>query len=370
MQGCARRYAALAALAAGALLALSPTAVAQEPTLAVVNLGSAGLQSVVPQPAVTLSSRGACATALTVQEANGGPSPCPEGAWPPLGQAVPGPPWDGSAWGIPWASTVQIAGGDELELRFDRPMDAVEASILTNFPVGLTDPNGAPVPNVAILSPGAAQSTADGAVWKLSLPALIDPRARSNSAFSIAASAGGEEHAFALAAMSPRFADFTQDCGAAYFNDSVSTGPAWSCPHLPKGGPPVVIPATQPAQPKPTAKLPIKIRSRRILVRCGRGRVGVKVPTRGLLGYRTFVAGVRTPLVQRRIVRAGWSVVSVRVPRGERSRLSPRRGVAARLEVSVRPNVGEPTTRRWRLLLFGRKASCRASRSHRAGPDS
>jgi hypothetical protein len=124
--------------------------------MSVTDLGRPGAEPLVVAP------RGTCGVPLDGAQANGAPSPCGPGAWPAIGSGD-------------WVPLLRGAGGDTVELRFAQPVGEVKVSATTNLGLGLRTPDGTPVPNVEVLTPQAAQPTADRSVWRVTLPAL-DPR--------------------------------------------------------------------------------------------------------------------------------------------------------------------------------------------------
>lgn len=174
------------------------------PSLAVTNLGQSGLVSTVPQPPLRLGSRGSCTSPRTVGEANGGTSSCPAGTWP--------------APGGDWSPTERVAGGDQLQLDFATAQTGVVVNGTSNYPVGLRDPDGYPVAN---FDAGAfvVTATADPARWLVTVP-LLDQRFQGAGAAAVAVTAtdaGNVGTDFAFSVALPRFPDFGNPCGQAFF---------------------------------------------------------------------------------------------------------------------------------------------------------
>ncbi len=179
-------------------------------SLTLTNLGQAGLYSTVPQPPLGLTQRGSCSRALGLGEANGGAADCSLSPWPAMGGD--------------WAPALEIAGGDLLELRFADPAQSVEISSTTNFPLGLVDPGGSSVPNVAIIPRSLAQSTADPRVWTVIVPNPLDKRAISPATFSVAAVTALGARSFAASLLTPRYDNYPEHCGRVYYGTNEIAG--------------------------------------------------------------------------------------------------------------------------------------------------
>jgi hypothetical protein len=189
--------------------ALAPIARADAPTLTVTNLGQASAPIGVAQPPLGVSSRGSCPHPFTIA----GESACPPGAWPPLGR----PSWTA---GDRWSPTEDVAGGDTLQLSFSSPMASVSVGSTSDFEPGLHDPDGKAIDNFDVIPESSASSTADAAIWWVSLPPL-DYRALGGYTFSVVGGDVGGFYDYALEIRSPRFADESARCGMAYFSMGV-----------------------------------------------------------------------------------------------------------------------------------------------------
>ena len=202
--GIRRRIRAAVGGAFGAVLLLATTATAAlagGPSLTVTNLGQAGAPVEVGQAPIVLASTNDCAHPFTFANE----SACPPGTWPPAGQ--------------PWGPIENVAGGDTLRLAFGAAVSAVSVGSTSNYPPGLTDPDGKPIPNYDVLSESQAVPTSDPAVWLAALPPL-DARAISTSGytFSVVAEDEAGHHGYPFGIRSPRYANESTQCGMAYFS--------------------------------------------------------------------------------------------------------------------------------------------------------
>ena len=183
------------------LLVVADPAVAE---LRVDNAGQPGLTSTISQPPLVVSERGSCADVYDTPEANGEDGTCGSGAWP-------GP-------GGSWGAVLEVAGGDRLLLRSGVALESVVIAATTNFPAGLTTPDGRPVRNVTLVGPMRAQPTdAARTTHAVTLPPL-DPRASNGLAFAIVSSAGDGTHRhYALSIRTPRKARYGTPCSIAWY---------------------------------------------------------------------------------------------------------------------------------------------------------
>lgn len=189
---------------------IAPTAGADTPTLAVINLGQVSAPSEVTQPPLAVSSRGGCPHPFTIA----GESACPSGMWPPLGR----PSWTRE--GDRWSPTEDVAGGDTLQLSFSSPVASVSVGSTSDFEPALHDPDGNAIDNFDVIPESPATATADPAVWRVTLPPL-DYRALGGYTFSVVGGDAGGFQDYALEIRSPRFADESAKCGMAYFSTGI-----------------------------------------------------------------------------------------------------------------------------------------------------
>jgi hypothetical protein len=208
----------LSLLTLALLLSLGTTARADGPGLRVTNLGQPSAPVEVVQPPIDVAATATCAYPFTIANE----SACPPGTWPPLGQQ--------------WGLIEDVAGGDTLRLEFSAPVSEVKVASTSNYPPGLKDADGNPIPNYDVLAETSATATSDPAVWLVPLPPL-DARAISSSGytFSVVAQDGPGHHDFPFGIRSPRWANELTKCGTAYY----STG--WQ-QYLCGGGAPKVRP--------------------------------------------------------------------------------------------------------------------------------
>lgn len=285
--------------ASGAVASPAPSSVS------VADLGQPMLMSSVPQPPVDAAARGVCAVPLDGAQANGTPSPCGSDAWPVLGGS--------------WGPELQVAGGDTVQLTFDQPVGDVRVASTTDFPVGLTDPDGHPVPNDELMAPQTAQSTGDPSVWTAVLPVTADRRQRT---FSIVAGDGTVDANFALALQAPRYDNTATRCGTYFLAPGVtgtecdSAGIKGPPPGLglTKAGPPI-IPTTG-VTPSAEASSPASVMLRlgaRLVLRGRRASFGVWVNRRGTLTVRLVAPHGKTLATGRRRLRAGHATVSIKL---------------------------------------------------------
>jgi len=304
------------------LLALPDPAAAE---LRVEIAGQPAMISTAPQPPVVVSARGSCADIYDAREANGEGGTCGSGAWP-------GPGGD-------WGAVLEVAGGDRLLVHSDIALASVEVAATTNFPAGLTRPDGTPVRNETLAGPvhaeptGAAQTT-----HAVTLPPL-DPRARNGLAFAIVTGAAdGSRRHYALSIRTPRKDRYGEPCGIVWYGPGDQID---QCAGETKGPPP---PSTLPVEPVPPAvvgpRAPALAATAR---RIGRHlRLRVRAAQNG--SVRAFWRGRRSGWTK---VRAGrWRVV--RVPLRTRRRL-PRR---VTVRVTLRTATGAVAVRR-RLIVRG-----------------
>lgn len=154
------------------------------PVLAVTDEGP----GVVNNVGVAASLGGTCAHLYEAQQANG-VSPCPETSWPgPAGQ---------------WSPTLTISGGDVLRLTFASPVNNVSFASTTNYSLGLTTPEGMPVPNSNVVPPTSATPTASPEVWTASIPNPLSSLASSPVTFAVVAQDAVEDHDYVLSIQEP-----------------------------------------------------------------------------------------------------------------------------------------------------------------------
>ncbi len=165
--------------------------------MTVSDLGQFDAPVVVGQPPITLVSIGSCSAPFTLEAS------CPPGSWPALGSN--------------WGAVQDVAGGDALALTFSTPVSAVSVASTTNFPPGLTDPSGGAVINHDVMGATSAVASADPAAWNVVLPSL-DPLALGGLTFSVVASDGSGSYDFPLTIRTPRYANESTGCGAAYYS--------------------------------------------------------------------------------------------------------------------------------------------------------
>ncbi|HEY4096456.1 MAG TPA: hypothetical protein VGM33_13140 [Baekduia sp.] len=223
-----------------ALLGAAPAPAAQ---LTVVNAGQPGYAPVLGVAAAGAADRGPCAQPLTAREANGTPSPCGPGAWPPIGNA-----WSPVA--------LPVAGGDRLLLHLDATPDEVRYSITTNIPPGWQIPGSIPWPgsgpptpgrpalNTAVVAPAAAVAPAPGVPdWSLVVPHL--PLLGRPVDLAVTARTGTTWASYGVALMTPRALGSAPICSAMLFDGDEPPVP---CAPV-KGPPPGFGPSIQGPQP-------------------------------------------------------------------------------------------------------------------------
>lgn len=258
---------------------------ARAETVVLVNRAQPGIESTVPQSPLDLMVRGDCAFARTIDEARGGSSPCPAGTWVPPGGD--------------WSPTVNVAAGDRLELSFPVAQESVAVVGTSNYPVGLTDPNGMQVQNESL---GAFSVTpaADPRVWAATVPGL-DSRARFEGFSAIAVTARGRDGSarnVGFRLQTPRNVDEGTRCGRAFYSASE---PGYHCPGggIPPGGgrpptpgpTPTAPPSLGLTPPATAAQATVKVTSARIDAACSSMRMVVTPSRPGALGFRASIAG-------------------------------------------------------------------------------
>ena len=139
--------------------------------------------------AVQLVSRGDCWDVFDATEATGEPSLCGPGAWPEPGGE--------------WGPVLEAAGGSKLVVRAASPIEGAELAATTNFPLGLTTPDGRPVLNETLAGPLEGEATGeDGRSLTFELPRL-DPRAARRLAVALVVRHEDSERHFAFALRTP-----------------------------------------------------------------------------------------------------------------------------------------------------------------------
>lgn len=297
--------------------------------LRVENAGQPAMTSTAPQPPVVVTARGSCPDIYDAPEANGEGGTCGLGAWP-------GPGGD-------WGAVLEVAGGDRLLVHSDAALESVEVAATTNFPAGLTRPDGTPVRNETLAGPVRAEPTGPTqTTHAVTLPPL-DPRASSGLAFAIVTGAadGSRQH-YALAIRTPRKDRYGESCGIAWY------APDWQidqCAGGTKGPPPPNMsppPPVEPVTPAAVAapRAPVLAAAVR---RIGRNlAVRVSVVQDG--SVRAELGGLQSAWTA---VRAGrWHVVRVPLRAGRRL---PRR---VTVRVTLRTTTGTVSVRR-RLVVHG-----------------
>jgi hypothetical protein len=193
------------AVAAGPLAIMSIGAASASADVTVTNLMQPGLMT-TPAPApVTAAPSGTCAEPLTVAEANGEtPYACPA-AWPAMA----------SWWTL--RQNLPVAGGDTLTLRFSTPPDQVRYTLLSNWPTGLSTPDGVRIPNVAFAGPADLPSPATPTdAWTLTIPALTFNGGGPD--LSITTRTGADWTSYAIGLVSPRSVNPDDQCPVSYLN--------------------------------------------------------------------------------------------------------------------------------------------------------
>lgn len=191
-------------LAVAMCLVLAPVSSAQGASVQLANLGQPGLESTAPEPQVSAAIRGDCSSPLTVDEANGGSSPCPSGTWP-----AP----DGD-----WSPTIRVAGGDQIEVTFPVAQTSVAVTATSTYRVGTTTPDGIPVRNFSF-GPVSISPTADPARWLVSVPQSV----ASWGLVAMALTAQAQDASWsdvAFSVLTPRHPDYTYPCGQAYWSST------------------------------------------------------------------------------------------------------------------------------------------------------
>lgn len=234
-------------------LAVASPARAAPASLSVTNDAQPGLASSVPQAAITVGSRGSCASLPDVAQANGAPSPCPAGTWPTMGAS--------------WGPQMDVAAGDTLRLTLAAPAQRVRVSSTTNYPVGLTTPPpplgppgsppspcfncNQPIPNVTMIAPEDATATADPSVWLVTVPTLPYPYGVNPVTVAIVASDATGASDFALMMSTPRWDDESTHCSTIYGYAWPGPPMTYSCPGRYGKGSPPLPPAPNPAPSPP-----------------------------------------------------------------------------------------------------------------------
>jgi hypothetical protein len=154
------------------------------PTLVVTDEGP----GVVNPVGVTADIGGNCANVYEAQQGNGAAT-CPAGSWPEPGD---------------WQSPIlAMEEGDTLRLTFSAPVSEVSYASTTDYPTGLTNPEGTPVPNTDIITPGSATPSANPDVWTAPIPNPLSPRAGSAVPFAVVARDATEYHDYSIRIESP-----------------------------------------------------------------------------------------------------------------------------------------------------------------------
>ena len=303
-------------LAMVTLLVLPAPAVAE---LRVESAGQPGMISSAPQPPVVVSARGSCADVYDAPEANGEAGACGPGAWP-------GPGGD-------WGAVLEVAGGDRLLVHSDVALESVEVAATTNFPPGLTTPDGTPVRNETEFGPvlaeptGAAQTTHAVTLSRV-------PRAE---AFAIVTTAADGSHRhYALSIRKPRKDRYGESCSIAWYAPGQAINQCADHKAPPRPPPPLGEPVT-PTLVAPPRTPSVAATARRI----GRSlHVRVRAAQRG--SVRAVMGGRRSAWTA---VRSGrWRAVQVPVPVSQRL---PRR---VTVRVTLRTVTGIVAVRR-RLVV-------------------
>lgn len=166
---------------------------------------------VVNTAGVTAVVGGTCADVYEAEQANG-KTLCPAASWP-----------DPGTWGSP---TLAMDEGDVLRLTFSVPVSDVTYASTTNYPAGLTNPDGTSVPNVNIIAPVSATPTANPKVWNAPIPNPLSPLAASAVPFAVVAQDATEDHDYSLTIQKP----YCVEPG------TVLTPGTFTCPIPPGGG--------------------------------------------------------------------------------------------------------------------------------------
>lgn len=316
------------------MLLFGATTTAQADTVALVNRAQAGIESTVPQSPLSLMVRADCAFARTIEEARGGPSPCPAGTWP--------------APGGDWSPTVDVAAGDRLEIAFPSAQESVAVVGTSNYPTTLTDPDGKPISNEP-LGTFVVASTADPRIWTATVPAL-DSRARFEGFSAIAVTAreaNGRARNVAFRLQTPRNVDEKTRCGQAFYSASEA---GYHCPGggIPPGGgrPPTPIPAEIPVVPSqlvpPSLAMitmtKVKVASARIDATCSSMRLLVAPNGPGAVEFRASIAG-RTIARWKRTLQARTTPVRLRFSQAARTRMRHSSRASVTLTLSSRNRV-------------------------------
>jgi hypothetical protein len=281
------------------LLALAAPASADAPTLKVTNVGQYWAPVDVAQPPIEIAPGPSCAYPFTISNE----SACPPGTWPALGTS--------------WGQIEDVAGGDTLRLEFSSAVAGVKVSSTSNYPPGLRDPDGKPVPNYDVVPESSASATSDPAVWLVPLPQL-DARAISSSGYTFSVVSQDESgfHDYAFGIRSPRWANELTKCGTAYY----STGwQQFSCGNGPPKAPP----------PGPFGILHAKYTGRVVTLKVnvpGQGNLRLGVPT--TCGERDRAGCHRRAWISRHARRSGIQVI--------RKALTLRMAAGHRIAVAMR----------------------------------
>ena len=138
---------------------------------------------------VELASRGDCWDVFDATEATGELSLCGPSAWPEPGGD--------------WGPVLEAASGDRLVVRAASPMEGAELAATTNFPLGLTTPDGRPVVNETLAGPLEGEAAGeDGRSLTFELPRL-DARAASGLAVALVVRHEDSERHFGFALRTP-----------------------------------------------------------------------------------------------------------------------------------------------------------------------
>lgn len=344
------------------LLAIAGPATAAPMT--VTNLGQPGMISAVPQPPLTLESRGSCREARTLGEANGAASPCPAGTWP-----TPG--------GREWGPSVESVRGDVLALGFATPPEDVLVTLTSNHPVGLTTPPypgsgpgdpgrpGDPVPNVAY---GPATVTADPDDPSRRLVTVPDDGRPSwahdpmYAAVTVrTADGGGENHVVVL---SPgRVTVYGTDCGEIWRD------PGPTMPYCPRDVVPPGLPSMTSVRPAGVGAVPSgpsgtadsRPLPSRAAVRTGRPtarlagralRIVVPGASAGTLRVRATWRGRTLGEASRTVRRSGQVFVRLPVARADRRRLRTERRPRLRIVTTASVPGSRPVAKRTSVVAL------------------
>jgi hypothetical protein len=253
----------------------SALAVADAPSLSVVNLGQPSAPVIAGQPPLTVTSSGTCEVAFTLESEPA----CPPGTWPALGGA--------------WGPIENAAGGDTLQLTFTAPVTKITVASTSDYPPGFTNPSGELVSNYDVL--GVTSASGGPTTWTVALPKW-DVRAISGYTFSVVAQDAEGSHDYVLMLKSPRFANEATHCSESYYSTGLSQ---YSCTTstVPPGGALRGVPQEEPKGTSNDGGSKAGAKPQLRVVRAwhthGRLHIQVTVPSAGTLEVIVEVHGRR-----------------------------------------------------------------------------